>query len=105
MSGALSRRLVTQAVKHSANRGRGQRVHHVVERVVRGDAARVGQEPTQELELAPPPAGDLHEVLRPGERRAEHEQQDLGQRIDHLPRLPRILERREMVDERLAGHG
>ena len=65
---------------------RRQRVHHVVQRVVRGDATFVGQEPAQELQLAPAPARDLHEVLRPGKRRAEHEQQDLGQRIEHLPR-------------------
>jgi hypothetical protein len=65
---------------------------------------RVGQQTAQERELAPAPAGDLDEVLGPRQRRAEHEQQDLGQRIDHLPSLPRILERREMVDERLAGH-
>jgi hypothetical protein len=84
---------------------RGQRVHHVVERVVRGDAARVGQEPAEERELALAPPRDLDEVLRPVERRAEHHEQDLGQRIDHLPRLPRVFESREVVDERLARHG
>jgi hypothetical protein len=84
---------------------RGQRVHHVVERVVRGDAAFERQQTAENVELALAPARDLDEVLRSAERRAEHDEQDLRQRIDHLPRLPWIFERREMVDERLAGHG
>ncbi len=84
---------------------RRQRVHHIVERVVRGDAARERQQPPQKAELLPSPARDLHEVLRPGQRAAENHQKHLGQWIDHLPRLPRVVEGGEVVEQRLAGHG
>lgn len=83
---------------------RRQRVHHVVERVVGGDAVLEGQQPAQKIQLAPPPAFDLDEILRPRKRPAQDQKQDFRQRIDDFPRLPGIIEGGEMVEKRFAGH-
>lgn len=54
----------------------------------------LGPKPAQEVELAPPHRS-TSEVLRSGHGRAEDERQDLRQRMNHLPRLARILQRRK----------
>ena len=76
------------------------RVHDVVQRVVTGDAARERQEAAQDVHVKHRPASDFHEVLRAGERAAQHRQQHFRQRIDHLPRLARVAQRGEMIEER-----
>jgi hypothetical protein len=66
-------------------RGR-QRVHQVVERVMRGDALLEGKATPQKVELLTNPAFDLAEVLGLCHRRpAQNDQRDFGQRIDDLP--------------------
>src|SRR5690606_11758870 len=62
------------------------------------------QKPPQELQLARRPAPDLHEILRPRHRPAQHRQQDLLQWVNHLPSLPRIVQRRKLSKQRLAAH-
>ena len=56
-----------------------------------GDAVLVGQEPAQEIQAVCAPFLDLDEVLRPAQRRAQHQKQEFRQRVDHLPGLPRVL--------------
>src|SRR3546814_19020778 len=70
----------------------------------------VGQEAAQKVEPLPAPQPDLDEILHPAERRAQHHEQDFGQRIDHAPLLARIGQSREVIQDRrgtrgLTGHG
>lgn len=84
---------------------RRQGIDHVVERVVRGNAVREGQKPAPERLLPVGPARDLHEILRPRHRPAQHDQQHLRRRIDRLPRLARVLEGGKLIEQCRAGHG
>ena len=83
-------------------------VHHVVQGVVRGYAALVGQEAAQEVDALLAPQLDLHEILHAAERRTEHHEQDLLKRVQHSPRLAWVLQRREVIEKRAgwlgAGH-
>ena len=83
---------------------RVERVDHVVERVVRGDAMAVGLEAPQESQPLATPGLDLDEVIGPSQRGGQHQQQDLRQRVDHLPGLPRVLQGGEMVQQGCSGH-
>ena len=74
-------------------------VDHVVERVVSRDAVLIGQEPPQEIEPLFAPQADLHKILHAAKRGAKHQQQDLRQRIQNPPALPRVRQRREMIDQ------
>mgnify|MGYP003126639628 CR=1 FL=1 len=84
---------------------RRQGVHHVVQRVVRGNSPLEGQEPAQKLQFPAAPPLDLGEILGAGQRPAQDDQQDLLKRIDHLPGLPRIIEGGEVIEKGRAGHG
>ena len=61
-------RLLAQAIDPSreaaGEQSRIERVHHVVERLVRGNAAFEGKHRAQEGQLFATPAPDLDEVLR-----------------------------------------
>jgi hypothetical protein len=85
-----------------------ERVDHVVESIVGGNALYERQEPAQEGQVLAAPEPGFDEILRPRQRRAQDQQHDLRQRIDHLPGLARVLERREMFNQgplrRLACH-
>ena len=67
-----------------AEQRRRQRVHHVVEPVMRGDAVVERSHPTQEIELASTPAFDLDEILGSSQRRAQNNQKDFIERIEHV---------------------
>jgi hypothetical protein len=82
----------------------GQRVHQIVERVMRGHALFEGQQAAQEAELLLGPTLDLAKVLGAGHRAAEHDEQDFRERVNHLPRLAGVFECGEMVEKRLLGH-
>lgn len=45
------------------------------------------------------PSGDVVVIVAVGDGAADHEQQDLRQRVRHLPRLARILDYGEMVQQ------
>ena len=79
-------------------------VDDVVQRVVAGNPCLEGQQAAEELLMHLAPAPDLDEVLRPGQRSAQHDQQHLGQRKQHLPGLARVFQCGEVVDQRWAGH-
>ena len=83
---------------------RGHGVDDIVEGVMTGNAARTaaGGGGSQ---VAICPAPDLHEIFCPGQRAAQHDQQDLRQGKQHLPGLPWVLERGEMVEKRCCAHG
>src|SRR3546814_6976670 len=69
-----------------------ERIDHVVERVMRRKAPIVGQEAAQEVEPLPAPQPDLDEILHPAERRAQHDEQDFGQRSEeHTSELQSLL--------------
>jgi hypothetical protein len=88
---------------------RVESVDDIVERVVGREAALVGQEAPQEIEPLFTPQPDFYEILHARQRRAKHKQQYLGQRIQHPPALPRVRQRRKMVENRgrsqQRGHG
>src|SRR3954452_9942088 len=67
------------------------------------DAGPVGQEAAQEGQVLAAPERDLDEVVRAGQRPAEQEEDDPGQGVEHLGLLPRVLEGREVVEQRAAG--
>jgi hypothetical protein len=67
---------------------------HVAEDVVAQNALAIGIEALQEVPVLGAPQANLDEVVGTGERRAQHEQQHLGQRVEHLCPLPRVFQRR-----------
>jgi len=75
-----------------------QGVEHVAEGIVRGNAPIVRQEPAQEGQPLHAPEPDLDEILHARQDRAQGQQQDLRQRIDHPPALARIRQRGKMVE-------
>jgi hypothetical protein len=85
--------------------GRVERGDHLAQGVVARDAVPVGQEAAQEGQVLPAPDPDLGHVVRSGQRGAEQQEQDLGQGIEHLGLLPRILQSGEVVEQRGAGGG
>jgi hypothetical protein len=69
---------------------------------VRGDPIAEGQKTAQEGDLARTPARDLDKIIRARHHPAKHDQldfgqQNFGQRINRLPTLPGVFERREMI--------
>jgi hypothetical protein len=75
-------------------------VDHVAQRVVARDPVPVGQEPAQEGQMLSAPQPRLDEVVSAGQGGGQHQEQDLRQRVEHLPGLARILQRREMIQQR-----
>ena len=81
-----------------------------------GDAVVEGREAAQELQVMPAPGGDVVEVVAGGDGAADHQQQDLAQRIHHPPGLARVLElgkvlqqqrqaiSRRFLEDRDSGH-
>jgi hypothetical protein len=82
-----------------------QGVHHVIERIVGGNATLEGQKAAQKIFLAPRPAFDFNEILPSCHRAAQDHQQDFRQRINHFPSLARIVQRRKMIQKRPCRHG
>ncbi len=74
-----------------------ERVDHVVERVVRRDAALVGQETAQKVEALLTPQLRLDEIVHAAQRRAQHHKQDFRQRVGDTPTLAGIRQRRKMI--------
>jgi len=58
-------------------------VHDIAQGVVAGQAVLIGQEAAQERQGLLAPQADRHEVVSAGQRGAQHEQQDLGQQVEH----------------------
>jgi hypothetical protein len=85
-----------------------ERIDEVVQRVVAGDAVLVAQERAQEGQMLIAPLLDLDEIIGASQRCSQCQKQKLGQRIDHLPRLPRVFQRRKMLEQcdllRSQGH-
>ena len=82
-----------------------ERGEHLAQRVVARNAVPVGQEAAQEGQVLPAPEPDLGHVVGPGQGGAEQQEQDLGQRVEHLGPLPWVLQRSEVVEQRGAGGG
>ena len=79
-------------------------VDDIVQRVVARNASLEGQQATKKTLMHLPPAPDLNEILRPGQGAAQHQQKNLWQRKQNLPGLPRVLQRRKVLDQRSARH-
>ena len=79
-------------------------VDDVVQGVVAGDPGLVGQQAAEEVLVHLTPAPDLHEILSPGQRAAQHQQKDFRQRKQNLPGLARVLQRSKVFDQRCTGH-
>ena len=80
------------------------RVDDIVEGVMTGNACLEGQQATEELMVHLAPAPDLHEIFCAGQCAAQHDQLDLRQGIQNLPRLTRVMQRGEVVDKGRANH-
>ena len=74
-------------------------VQEDVEPTGAGNAVVIGQEATQEGEMALAPGGDVVEVVAGSDAGADDEQQNLGQRMRHPPRLAWVLDDRKMVEK------
>ena len=59
----------------------------------------VGQEAAQELQALLPPGGDRLVVVAVGDRAADHQQQNLRQRVGDPPRLAGVLDDGQMVQK------
>ena len=86
-----------------------QRVEQVVQRVMAGNAALERQKTTQKVQMQPAPQRNIREAFGSGHLAAQHQKHDLVQRIQDLPRLPRIGKPRKVLKKsnRLCdlGHG
>jgi hypothetical protein len=67
------------------------------------DAVPEGREAAQEGQVLVAPEPDRDDVVRSRQRRAEQEKEDLGQRVEHLGDLARVLQRGELVEQTRAG--
>jgi len=79
-------------------------VDDIVEGVMTGNACLEGQQAAEELMMHLAPAPDLHEIFCPRQCAAQHDQQDLRQGKQNLPRLTRVMQRGEVVDKGRANH-
>lgn len=59
----------------------------------------IRQDLPQERQMGVPPGRDVIVVVAIGDRPANHQQQDLRQGVRHSPRLARILDGGEMVEQ------
>jgi hypothetical protein len=73
---------------------------HVAQHVVAWDAAPIRAEPAQDVQVLSAPQGNLNKVVRSRNGRAQQQQQDFRQRIQHLAGLARVVERGEMGQKR-----
>ena len=76
-----------------------ERVDDVVERIVRRQPAFKRVEPPQKVETQFAPHPDFDKIIHPAKAGAEHQKQNLPQRINHPPALARILERRKIIQK------
>ena len=98
------RRVSTQPRKHSLNSSGSERlrvegVHDIAQSVVAGQAVVIGQEATQERQSPLTPQAGRHKVVGARQRGAQHEQQDLGQRVEHLAALTRVAQDRKVIEQ------
>src|SRR4051812_44690175 len=106
-SGSASRRPSPQLTKQALN-SPGSSGDHLAQRVVARPPVLAGQEATEEGEVLVAPERDLDDVIGPRQGGAQQQEEDLRQRVEHLGLLPRVLERREVVEQERAiglGHG
>jgi superfamily II RNA helicase len=73
-----------------------ERAEDEAELIVARRAVGEGQEAAQERELLLAEQGDAHPAIGSAQHGAQCQQQHLAERIEHLDRLARITERREM---------
>jgi hypothetical protein len=101
LSGQLSRTQPAKAAAKSAGLIRDG------EPALAGHAVRVRQVLAQEIEMRRAPGGDVLVVVAVGDGAADHQEQDLGQRMQDPPHVTRVLHLREVVEQRgearLAG--
>ena len=64
-----------------------------------------GQKAARKVDAVLAPPLDLDEILHAAERRTEHHAQDLLKRVQHPPRLARVLQRRKMIEKRRGRLG
>ena len=57
------------------------------------------QKAAQNVEMRLAPGGDVIEIIARGDRRADDEQQHLGQRMCHAPLLTWVLDDRKMIQK------
>jgi len=76
---------------------RVQRREDVAQMVVCGGAVAEGAEAPPQIQLLHAKAGDVGEGLRSGKDRQQAQQQNLVERIHHLPGLPRVRQIAKML--------
>src|SRR4051794_38474600 len=96
MSGSASRNSSTQATKQVSKSAGSSALMTSLRVSWEGRPSLKGRNRRRKAKFFTPqshaPEPGLDEILRSRQRRAEHEQHDLRQRIDHLPGLARVLE-------------
>ena len=81
-----------------------ERVHHIVQRVMRRNAAPERQYPAQEPQLFQTLETRFDEVLGPGEGHTQDQKQEFWQWIQNFTKLAGIIKTGEMVQKRQARH-
>ncbi len=84
---------------------RVQGCEHVAQRIVARDAAFVAVEAPEKPQMLRPPQRGLDEVVRSGDRRGQHQQQDFREWIQHLGMLTRVRKGGEVIQQGDAGQG
>ncbi len=84
-------------------------VHQRAQPIGAGQTVMIGEETAQERQMRLAPIDDVVIVVTSGNRAANHQQQDLRQRVRHAPLLARVAEMREMLQKageaRLLNNG
>lgn len=70
------------------------RVHQAAQPIGTRDAPVEGQEATQERQACIAPVDDVLVIVAGRNRAADHQQQNLGQRVSHPPRITKVAQAR-----------
>jgi putative transposase len=93
---------------HPVGEGGGEQrrvdpVHQDGQPALARDAILVRQVAAEEAEMRRAPGGDVLVVVAVGDGAADHQQQDLGQRMQNPPHVTRVLHLGEVVEQRVEA--
>ena len=77
---------------------RVKRIDRVAQRIMGWNAALIRQKPTQEAEPLLTLQLGFDKIIHPAQRRAEHQKQDFGQRINDPPALAGVRQGGKMIE-------
>jgi hypothetical protein len=88
------------ALEAASEQGRIDAVHQVAQPARAGDTVVELGEPPQEVEMLLTPFDDVVEIIAGGDRRTNHQEEDLLDRIEDAPRLAIVIEFGKMLQKK-----